>query len=362
MSNGKPLTDFIEGFLVKQEERERLVQEKRAQLAETFMESFRGTLLEALGVDALAELKPEWGVQKAPANYALAVLHYKGETFTLKDVPRLRLEMMQKKVAEFVLEVDEEQKELSIERAKLFETLKTRPLPDHVTSSWWNRIQHIVGDDTALLGLWDRAMAIFDVRVQEAKAQEEERRSVALEVSNKVVLEIVADIENCDDERRINALRDDIPSTIMQGGRRRIQEAAFERLQELDREYEREQDARRARILEIERTGFWPFHFYEVHYQTGVLYEDGLPGVETAVLQSYSHECTQIGWWFAAEGGRVQLPFVCKVVECVVCAPDDYWPLGMWEIKETDDGLKYRVPSPLAVRADVDACAQAKEV
>lgn len=366
----KPITDFVAGFLAKQEERERLAQEKRASECETIITGYKDVMTSALGAEALAALKPEWEMQKCPGhvlkyNYAQVILHYKGELFTLKDAPGQLVEKVRETVARIILEVDEEQRERVAAHAKLAATLQMRPLPDHVTSSWWNRIQHIVGDNAGLLADWDAAMVIFDARLQEAKAQEKKRRQEALDVSREFMLEILAEIEDCGDKRRVHILRDDIPPIILHDDRRAIQEAAFERLQELDREYERQQEALKERILKLERASFWPFYFYEVHYQTGIFYEEGHPGVETDVLRSYSHECTQDGWWVAADGGRVQLPFVSKVVERVVCSPDDFWPRGMremWKVGKDDDGLKYRVPSLLAVRADVDACAQAKEV
>lgn len=360
----KPITDFVEGFLTEQEERERLAQEKRASECETIKEGFRGILLEALGVEALAALKPDWGVEILSASHfrAQVVLHYKGETLTIKDKGGKLAEAFQKQIARLLVEIDEEQRERATARLKLAATLMTRPLPDHVTSSWWNRIQHIVGDDAGLLADWDAAMVIFDERVQEAKAQDEKRRQEALDASREFMLEVVAAVEHSDDEKQIKALRDDIPRTIVHEDMRAIQQAAFERLQELDLEYVQQQEARKERVLERQRAGFWPFYFYEVHYQTGVFYEEGHPGVETAKLNCYAAECTLDGWWVTAGGRRVRLPFVSKVVERIVCAPGDFWPSGLWEVKETDDGLNYCVPSPLAVRADVDACAQAKEV
>jgi hypothetical protein len=362
--SSQPLADFVTGFLKKQAEREQQAQCDRERECATILVGYQHLMTDALGADALAALKPEWDVEIVSTTHfrAKVALQYKGETFNLKDAPGQRVEKVGRTVASLILEVDEEQEELAAERAKLSELLSTRPLPDHVTSAWWNRIQRIVGDDADLLELWDKAMVIFDERVQEAQVQGRLQRKKDDKASRTLMLKTVADIEKSNCDAYISRMRNDIPRTINHEDRRTIQEAAFERLQELDLEFERQQEDRKERILKIERAVFWAFHFYEVHYQTGVFHEEAHSGVETAILNCYSAECTQDGWWFTADGRRVRLPFVSKVVECVVCAPDGFWPTGMWKMGETDDGLKYRVPSPLAVLADADACAQAKEV
>lgn len=355
MRDDNPLTNFIMDFVAEQKARDAETLRERERECATIIQGFQGTLIEALGVDTLDALRPEWGIQDALCpNYAFVVLHYKDEAYKLKDSPGFRLKSVQKAVAEFILKVDQEIAERVAERAKLVETLTTRPLPDHVTSSWWNRIQHIVGDDEALLKLWDAAMEIFDERVRAAKAQEEKRRQKALKASDEFMREVLADIENSDDYEHINTLSNDIPRTVVQEDRYAIREAACKRLQELDLEQERRETAKRERIFQLEAAAFWAFHFYEVHYQTGVLYEDGYPCVETTKTYCYSPECTQEGWWFTADGRRVRLPFVSKVVERCVSSPGDFWPRGMYKIETTDDGLEYRVPSPLATRADIE--------